>query len=214
VVRNGIGIAEVAQLEMRGVQGVWPLRASLDDEHHSLLAFSLVGQTAFLSVCSDDELEAIVVPGASVAESLYCGNAVDGCWLQVVQGEVLLLDATTREAKARWSPPDGKRISVCGPSTSHVAVACGSEVWYLALSGGAIVEAGQTVLEHDVACLDITPVAPGAEPTFCLVGLWTDISVRVLELAGMKETHQELLGGEIIPRSAVLARLEDSVYVV
>lgn len=228
VVRNGIGIAEVAQLEMPEVQGVWPLKASLADAHHSLLAFSLVGQTAFLSVCSDDELEAIQIPGASPSESLYVGTVVDGCWVQVVQGEVLLLSSGTREATARWTPPDGKRISVCGPSTTHLVVACGADVWYLSLTGGAIGVVGHATLDHDVACLDITPIGGGGEaatagaggnegvggePTFCLAGLWTDISVRVLELPGLREVHTELLGGEIIPRSAVLASLEDAVFV-
>mmetsp|Transcript_5262 Transcript_5262/g.15983 ORF Transcript_5262/g.15983 Transcript_5262/m.15983 type:complete len:1099 (+) Transcript_5262:49-3345(+) len=215
VVRNGIGIAEVAQLEMPGVQGVWSLRASIDDEHHSVLAFSLVGQTAFLSVASDDELETIAVPGASPAESLHCGNAVGGCWVQVVQEEVLLLDAATREAKARWSPPGGGRISVCGATASHVAIACGADVWYLGLGGAAIEVVSHTKLEHDVACLSMTPQPPGAEPTeptLLLAGLWTDITMRMLQLPGLNEVFCEPLGGDVIPRSAVLAPLEGTLY--
>ena len=61
VVTNGVGVTEVAQLEMPEVQGVWPLRATPGDEHHAVLAVSLVGQTAFLSVGAADELESIAV---------------------------------------------------------------------------------------------------------------------------------------------------------
>jgi DNA damage-binding protein 1 len=40
------------------------------------------------------------------------------------------------------------------------------------------------------------------------VGLWTDISVRLLRLPTLEEICRENLGGEIIPRSVLLARFE------
>lgn len=51
-------------------------------------------------------------------------------------------------------------------------------------------------MEHEVACLDITPLGEGGgESPLCAVGLWTDISARVLKLPGFTALHKEMLGG-------------------
>lgn len=51
-------------------------------------------------------------------------------------------------------------------------------------------------MEHEVACLDITPLGePGGESPLCAVGLWTDISARVLKLPCFTALHKEMLGG-------------------
>ena len=53
-----------------------------------------------------------------------------------------------------------------------------------------------TEMEHEVACLDITPLGePGGESPLCAVGLWTDISARVLKLPCFTALHKEMLGG-------------------
>lgn len=76
-------------------------------------------------------------------------------------------------------------------------------------------------MEHEVACIDLRPLerASGGDgmdievfmrrrafaslthyqaegASLCAVGLWTDISVRLLTLPGLEEVSQELLGGE------------------
>lgn len=53
-----------------------------------------------------------------------------------------------------------------------------------------------TEMEHEVACLDITPLGEnGGESGLCAVGLWTDISARVLRLPCFSPLHKEMLGG-------------------
>jgi DNA damage-binding protein 1 len=49
------------------------------------------------------------------------------------------------------------------------------------------------------------------------VGLWTDISVRLLRLlpgGGIEEISRDYLGGEIIPRSVLLAKFERINYLL
>lgn len=53
-----------------------------------------------------------------------------------------------------------------------------------------------------MACLDLTPISVGPQqnPTavkaeVCAVGLWTDISARLLKLPSLEEFHKEPLGG-------------------
>uniref|UniRef100_A0AAY5KAP7 DNA damage-binding protein 1 n=1 Tax=Esox lucius TaxID=8010 RepID=A0AAY5KAP7_ESOLU len=69
-------------------------------------------------------------------------------------------------------------------------------------------------MEHEVACLDITPLGEGGESPLCAVGLWTDISARVLKLPCFTALHKEMLGGEIIPRSILMTTFEGSYYLL
>ena len=52
-------------------------------------------------------------------------------------------------------------------------------------------------MEHEVACLDITPMSgdTSARSDLCAIGLWTDISARVLKLPNFESLHVEMLGG-------------------
>ena len=51
-------------------------------------------------------------------------------------------------------------------------------------------------MEHEVACIDITPLSVDKERAeLCALGLWTDISVRVLKLPTLDMIQCQLLGG-------------------
>lgn len=54
-------------------------------------------------------------------------------------------------------------------------------------------------LDYEVACLDLTPIGIGSQSTtksdVCAIGLWTDISARLLKLPSLEEFHKEPLGG-------------------
>ena len=51
-------------------------------------------------------------------------------------------------------------------------------------------------MEHEVACVDLTPLKDGEEKShLCAIGLWTDISARVLSLPEFNSLHVEMLGG-------------------
>lgn len=63
-----------------------------------------------------------------------------------------------------------------------------------------------TEMEHEVACLDITPLGDsnGMSP-LCAIGLWTDISARILKLPSFELLHKEMLGGgRSFPKVAVV----------
>lgn len=52
-----------------------------------------------------------------------------------------------------------------------------------------------TTVEHEVACLDVSPLWEEELATVVAVGLWTDISARVLALPSLEENAKEFLGG-------------------
>lgn len=53
----------------------------------------------------------------------------------------------------------------------------------------------QTTVEHEVACLDVSPLWEEEMASVVAVGLWTDISARVLALPTLEENAKEFLGG-------------------
>ena len=53
-------------------------------------------------------------------------------------------------------------------------------------------------MEYEVACIDITPLTVDKQHAdLCALGLWTDISVRVLKLPSLDVIHCQLLGGGV-----------------
>jgi len=48
-------------------------------------------------------------------------------------------------------------------------------------------------LEYEVACVDITQLH--TDKKLCAVGLWTDMSARLLRLPTFETVHVEMLGG-------------------
>ena len=46
------------------------------------------------------------------------------------------------------------------------------------------------------------------------MGLWTEISTRVLALPSLETLHTEMLGGEIIPRSVLMTEFEGTPYLL
>lgn len=66
-----------------------------------------------------------------------------------------------------------------------------------------------------VACLDITPINDDASRAEMIaVGLWTDISARILKVPTLEEINREFLGGEIIPRSILMTCFEGLNYLL
>jgi hypothetical protein len=53
-----------------------------------------------------------------------------------------------------------------------------------------------TTLVHEVACIDVTSLSDdGLKADICAVGLWTDISARLLKIPDLSTIHTEMLGG-------------------
>lgn len=85
-------------------------------------------------------------------------------------------------------------VSNLVPHTVHVHTMCRAACYYF--SHVLCASLSTTEMEHEVACLDITPLGEGGgESPLCAVGLWTDISARVLKLPCFTALHKEMLGG-------------------
>ena len=257
IIRNGIGIHELASIDLPGIKGMWPLRmgseAGCGGGLDNTLVLSFVEQTRILTL-SGEEVEETEIEGfVSEQQTFYTGNTdtghivqvrvmsfgpyssrlfVGACIniniviysltdvMQVTPGSVRLVSPESGLCVDKWFPPGAKLISVCGCNSGQVLVASGSVLFYLEIAGGKLVLAGDTTLEHEVACIDLSPLDEsgagdsGGKSSVASLGLWTDISVRLIKLPSLEEITKEYLGGEIIPRSILMTKFEDTNYLM
>ncbi|KAM4744685.1 LOW QUALITY PROTEIN: DNA damage-binding protein 1 [Anableps anableps] len=215
IIRNGIGIHEHASIDLPGIKGLWPLRSEAGRETDDMLVLSFVGQTRVLML-SGEEVEETELPGfVDNQQTFYCGNVAHKQLIQITSGSVRLVVQDSKALVSEWKEPQGKNISVAACNHTQVVLAVGRALYYLQILAGELKQISTTEMEHEVACLDITPLGEGGnESTLCAVGLWTDISARVLKLPCFTALHKEMLGGEIIPRSILMTTFEGSYYLL
>ncbi|RQM27715.1 hypothetical protein B5M09_002429 [Aphanomyces astaci] len=238
IVRNGIGINELAAAELPGIKGMWPLRPTFASQQDTLLVQSFVNEVRVLGFATSDndevELAEQDVPGLANTKTLICRNVVGDLWLQVTEHQVGLVSAATLQRVASWSPPSAQRITVAAANPTQVVVALsGGVLVYFDISNvvlsTTLVATAQTKLPHEIACLDITPLVdskPAAadddahwetrarSTTRCVVGLWSDLSVSIYRLPDLRLDTTVLLGGDVLPRSLLSIRFDDQPYVL
>ncbi|KAL1007004.1 hypothetical protein UPYG_G00080550 [Umbra pygmaea] len=214
IIRNGIGIHEHASIDLPGIKGLWPLRSEAGRETDDMLVLSFVGQTRVLML-SGEEVEETELPGfVDNLQTFYCGNVAHQQLIQITSGGVRLVMQDSKALVSEWKEPQGRNISVAACNSSQVVLAVGRALYYLQILSGQLKHISMVEMEHEVACLDITPLGEGGESPLCAVGLWTDISARVLKLPCFTALHKEMLGGEIIPRSILMTTFEGSYYLL
>jgi len=214
IIRNGIGIHELASIDLNGVKGMWPLSVGTDLDNMLILSF--VEQTRVLSLAGEEVEETEELVGfESEEQTFYAGNTEHDQLLQITPRGVRLVCAKSKQLVDHWQPPDNKQISVCATNNGQILVACRSVLFYLEVQQGRIVPSGDTVLEYEIACIDLSAVEEeeGRSEVAC-VGLWTDISVRLIRIPSLEEITKEYIGGEIIPRSILLAKFEGVNYLL
>ncbi|KAF4521020.1 hypothetical protein B566_EDAN002515 [Ephemera danica] len=216
IIRNGIGIQEHATIDLHGIKGMWPLKlGTVVTEFDNTLVMSFVQQTRVLTL-KGEEVEETEIPGfQSNQQSFYCGNVAHQQVIQVTSVSARLVSSDTKQLLQEWKPPSEKTISVVACNQTQVLCATGSDLYYLEIGVNEIVQKGHTVMEHEVACLDATPLEEGnPKAQIVAVGLWTDISARILTLPLLEELNKEFLGGEIIPRSILMTCFDGSNYLL
>ena len=148
------------------------------------LVLSFVEQTRVLTLAGEEVEETEIEGFVSDQQTFYTGNTDTGHIVQVTPGSVRIVSGDSGQCVDTWSPPGNKLISVCGCTTSQVLVASGSVLFYLEInSSGKLVMSGDTTLEYEVACIDLSPMddsgnGDNGKTSVASLGLWTDISVR------------------------------------
>lgn len=216
IIRNGIGIQEHACIDLPGIKGMWALRVGIDDSpYDNTLVLSFVGHTRILTLLGE-EVEETEIPGfLSDQQTFYCANVDFGQIIQVTPMTARLIQCDNKSMICEWKPPDDKRISVVACNSCQMVCATACDIYYIEIEAGKLVHKSTVTLDYEVACLDISPLGDNVtNAELVAVGLWTDISACILRLPNLEVVHTEKLGGEIIPRSILMAHFEGIVYLL
>ena len=214
IIRNGIGIQEHASIDLQGIKGIWPLKLD-NNSLDNYIVLSFVGQTKVL-LLNGEEIEESKIKGFETEQQTFsCQNV---CYNQIVQAtpvSVRLINSNSKELIMEWSPPDNKTISVISINQTQIVCASRNTLYYLIISEEKLIEKANRVLEYEIACLDINLLNDKIEQSsFCSVGFWTEISIRILAIDTLDDLHTENIGGEIIPRSLIAASFEGIPYLL
>lgn len=216
IIRNGIGIQEHACIDLPSIKGMWPLKLGVEDTvHDNTLVLAFVGHTRILTLTNEEVEETEINGFLSDHQTFYCGNVNHDQIVQVTAISARLVNSKTGSLVHEWKPRDDARISVVACNASQMVCAAACDVYYVEIQDGELVQRSQTTLPHEVACLDISLLdlkAPKAK--LVAIGLWTDISVSVLSLPTLETLNNEKLGGEMIPRSILMANFEGTNYLL
>ncbi|XP_026675017.1 DNA damage-binding protein 1 isoform X2 [Ceratina calcarata] len=213
IIRNGIGIEEHANIDLPGIKGMWALKVG-GGNFDNMLVLSFVGQTRILKL-NGEEVEETEIPGFVADEqTFHTGNVTSDLFIQITPTSVRLISHKTKAVVSEWEPENKRTISVVACNGTQVLCATGNDLFYVEISSGQILPKGFVTLEHEAACLDISLLDGNTEATIAAVGLWTDISVRILHLPTLKEINKEMLGGDIIPRSILMTCFESNTYLL
>lgn len=214
IIRNGIGIQEHASIDLPGIKGMWALTLTLEGSHHDTLVLAFVGQTRVLTL-NGEEVEETEIPGfLSDHQTFFTGNVCYNQLIQVTDAGVRLVGRTGESWALRgsWHPP--RPLALVAANALQAVCAAGPHLYYIEIGDGTLTEIKHVCMEEEVACIDLSPAEDGGHSTLVGVGLWTDISVRVLSLPNLNQLHTEKLTGEIIPRSLLICVLEGLCYLL
>jgi DNA damage-binding protein 1 len=177
---------------------------------------AFVGETRVLGMNADDELDEADISGFdSAAETLWCGNMVHNQMVQVTDKELRILNAETKQSVSKWAPPEGKAIVVVNGNASQVCVATNAgNVVLLRVEDGSVIEVGHTKIDGEVSCLDLSPIGKDTDSANLLtIGTWS-MKIHLLSLPDLQVIGSHDLGGEVMPRSVLLATFEGKPYLL
>lgn len=230
VVRSGIGIDEHAVVPLPGIKGMWALQKETGAEFDTYLVQSFNAETSVLAI-QDEELSEVDITGfKSDAATLHCNTLQGNVLVQVTRDQAVFVNADGSGGKlAEWTAPEGSSITLADSNGRQLLLALNAgKLVLLSITGDAsgavsVAETATVSMPYEVSALALNrPQAPPASEdgnvsldasaapasTLAAVSLWTDISVRVLEVPTLKEVAQEQLAGTIQARSVKIAQLE------
>lgn len=236
IVRNGIGINDQASLALQGIKGIWALRSGGAHATHMVLSF--ISETRVLAMV-EDELGEVELPGFDAdAATVYCSNLGEAHVLQATASALRLVAVEGMSLLHEWRAPDGHQISMACVDAEHVLLATtGKQLFLFQLhkgeggAGARLLEVATATMAQDIACVALwshfaslekgqdpsrMDDGSGAASSTCLaaVGLWTDLSVRLLMVPTLAELTLEPLGVDVVPRSLLFATLEARDYLL
>ncbi|BGP43549.1 hypothetical protein JCM10449v2_007590 [Rhodotorula kratochvilovae] len=184
IVRRGVGLTELASLDVDGVQRVWAFASPAHSEGAQLLVVGFFAETRVFRLLSGDadggeedelDLEELDLPFFDAGSATLFAGALKGGL--VVQATAAGVGYEGR----RWAPEGGKKVTAAAArddGENLVVAVEGGRLVVLRVEGGALVQIGETTFPNDVAALAVS-----ASGSHAAVALWTSQDVHLVDLS-------------------------------
>lgn len=148
IIRNGIGIQEVATIDLVGVKGMWPLSVATDSVLDDTLVLSFVGHSRVLAY-NGEEVEEIDLEGfQSDLQTFYCGNTSNNKMIQITSASVRLICLETKRLVSEWNVPACKSINVVSCNGQQAVCATGNSLYYIEIGNDKVVQNGYKLFNY------------------------------------------------------------------
>lgn len=127
IIRNGVGLNELAAIKISGVKGIWTLRPSFHEQHDDVLIISFVHQTRLLQLKGTAMTELDTYSGIDVnSRTLVAANVFNDMVVQVTDQSVRLMDARNDGALLdEWIPEERSQITVASVNPTQCVISIG-----------------------------------------------------------------------------------------
>lgn len=126
IIRNGVGLNELAAIEISGVKGVWALRPSFHSVHDHILVISFMNQTRILELRGNTMSQIDAYSGFDMQRrTLVATNVIDDLVVQVTDQSVRLFEANGQLLLDEWYPEGHVQITVAAVNPTQCVVSIG-----------------------------------------------------------------------------------------
>ncbi|CAO3622733.1 unnamed protein product [Cunninghamella echinulata] len=222
IIRSGVGLNQLATIEISGVKDTWALRPSFEDKFSDILMMSFVNEARLIQLQDNN-----IVPLSHYSafnlnqRTIIAGNMMNDIIIQVTEYSIRLmtcgLEGTLLDEWISPSPSSTITVASINPTQCVISIGFGHLLAF-AIKNRRLTIIGETQLEQEISCIDITPIDPSIQPyasSIIAVGLWRQVGVRLLRFdSTLTCIAKEELPGMVTPRSILMTRLEDICYLI
>lgn len=203
-VRTGASVQQLSSLPIPNAHHLWPIHAG---DHTSKQTVGLLAgfatSTAYLHfdtngdlVDATDRLTAIgldtTVPTLAAC-TVFDGSEVPLLLRVAAKGAALVrCQNESVTLLQQWAAPAKSEITAASVNSSGQCIIAlnNKMLLYFTVEGGALVERKQVQLEHEVSCLDVTPVTVGTAAQLVACGFWQSRSIQIFSLPELNPVGQ------------------------
>ena len=213
MIKNGIGIEEVAEIEMEGIQGLWGLKENSSSEFDKYLITSFISETRVLAM-TEEGLEEMEMNGLnSMMRTVHSSNMYNDDFVQIGESEINLIDLTSFNCKHKWKCDQNGfdsnvKINSCATNSSQLLCALsGGNLVLLESVNNELKTVNKSKLEYEISCVSLSPTFESIgnnKSLYGAVGMWKDYSIRILSLPDFNVLLKFPLQTDIVPRSVLI----------
>ncbi|SNX84516.1 related to UV-damaged DNA-binding protein [Melanopsichium pennsylvanicum] len=220
-VRSGASVQEISSLPVPNMQQIWAVHEGDEASKQTVgLLAGFATSTAYLQFDANGELvdatdrlaaAELDMSVPTLAASTVFDASRRALLLRIARSNASLvsIQSGNTDQLQRWAPPTGHEITSASVNSHGQLIIALSDktLLYFAVESGALVERKRVQLEHEVSCVDVSPLVPGKEARYVACGFWQSRSVQIFSLPELDPVGQSSVVQQrftAVPRSILL----------